>query len=133
MRRLPIPVLVGVFVGACGIFGIDMKRVVGTLNNGEYAFVVPDSVLVGVPFTVRVETTGGGRDRKGQVEVQIQGNVATITPYDYEYTGGGDIQTIQYIWVHLARVRFVDIGEAHVILRTRSMGDLRRTLRVLSN
>ena len=133
MRRLPILVLLGVFVGACGIFGVEFKRVVGTLSNGEYAFIVPDSVLVGEPFTVRVETTGGGRDRKGQVEVQIQGNVATITPYDYEYTGGGDIQTIQYRWVHLASVRFVEIGEAQVILRTRNMGDLRRTLRVFRN
>ena len=133
MRRLLIPVLLGVLVGACSILGVELKRVVGTLYNGEYSFIVPDSVLVGEPFTVRVETTGGGRDRKGQVEVHIQGNVATITPYDYEYTGGGNIATVQFIWIHLATVRFVEIGEAQVILHTRTMGDLRRTLRVFSN
>ena len=125
-------VLVGLLLGACGILGPDEKRVIGTLYDGpiEDVFIVPDSVLVGERFTVTVVTTGGGRDRKGESDVRTQGNVATITPYDYEYTGGGDIQAIQYIWIHAASVQFTEVGEARVILRTRFRGDLQRTLRV---
>ncbi len=135
MRRLVIPVFVGLLIGACGILGLDEKRVIGQLLNRpiEDVLVVPDAVLVGEPFTVTVVTTGGGNDRKGETEVRIQGNVATITPYDYKYTGGGDVLTIQYIWTHTASVRFVEVGEAQVIIRTRSRANVRRTVHVYAN
>ncbi len=115
MRRLLMPVLAGLLVGACGILGPDEKRVVG-----ELVYVaVPNSVLVGEPFTVTVVTIGDQCYWKGETEVRIQGNVATIAPNVYVDMSPDACPLAPNRFAHEATVRFLQVGEAVVVFRGR--------------
>lgn len=122
MRRLWIPVFLGCFVGACGILGPDeFRRVIGDIGRGhpEDVFAVPDSVLVAEAFKLSFRTYGYYGDSKGETHVRIQGNVATITPYDYYRRKNREPIRPFLGFSHEATVRFVEVGEAQVILRVR--------------
>ena len=124
MQRPLIFVLAGLLVSACGILGPDEKLVIGAIDifnlDDIDPLVVPDSVAVGKEFLVTVTTTGGGCYRAGnRTDVEIQGNVATITPYDYRYIGGDACILPLYYFTHETTLRFTEAGEAKVILRGR--------------
>ena len=120
MRRLLIPVLLGLLVGACGILGPDEKLVVGVLALHN-PLVIPDSVGIGEAFTVTVTTVGSRScTRTGKTEVKIQDNIATITPYDYEDVGADVCTTDLYRFTHEATVRFLQVGEALIVIRSRA-------------
>ena len=121
MRRLLIPVLLGLLAGACGILGPDEKLVVGVFSRLTPP-VIPDSVGIGAAFTVTVTTVGSRTcTRTGKTEVKIQDNIATITPYDYENVSAGDICTADlHNFTHEATVRFLQVGEALIVIRGRA-------------
>ncbi len=124
MRRFLMPALLGLLVGACGILGPDEKRVVGQLASNPQRFpqhfVVPDSVLVREAFTVVVTTVGHQCYRRGETEVRIQDNVATITPYDYVDIRHDVCLLAPSHFTHEATVRFMEVGEALVVIRGRA-------------
>ena len=120
MRRLLIPVLLGLLVGACGILGPDERLVVGVLARHN-PLVIPDSVGIGEAFTVTVTTVGSGScTRTGKTEVKIQDNIATITPYDYDDVGADVCTTDLRRFTHEATVRFLQVGEALIVIRSRA-------------
>ena len=122
MRRLLIPVLLGLLVGACGIlFGPSERRVVGLLSTIDPQYYdVPDSVSVGEAFTVYFQTEAEKSCyRRGETEVKIEGNVATITQYNYRILKADVCALPPLRYGHDATVRFVEVGEAQVILRGR--------------
>ena len=114
-------VLLGLLVGACGIVGPDeYRRVIGVIRgDGRYVSAVPDSVLVGEWFTFSFHTHGYYDDRKGETHVKMQGNIATITPYDYYHRNRKPIAPF-ISFRHETGVRFLEAGEAQVILRARA-------------
>ena len=135
MRRLVVFGLVSVLFGGCGILGPDTETRIGDLyayGSEDYAIMVPDSVAVGQEFTVVVHTRGGGCIKFHSTRVDIDGNVATITPYDTFILGSrvctANIDSIR----HEATIRFMKRGQATILFRVYSPGSYRlnRTVRV---
>lgn len=120
MRRLLIPILVVLLVGACGIFEPgEWERILGVIQGGpsDNVLAVPDSIGAGESFTIDFWTRGISGDRKGSTEVRYQGNVATIIPYDYRCSTQQEDRGPPYPgFRHEATVQFVEEGEAQVIL-----------------
>ena len=120
MRRLLIPILVGLLAGACGILEpSEWERIIGKVGGGpnENVFAVPDSIGAGESFTIRFRTVGIPGERKGSTEVRYRGNVATIIPYDYRCSTQQEDRGPPYLgFRHEATVQFVEDGEAQVIL-----------------
>jgi hypothetical protein len=69
----------------------------------------------GTGFTVQVTTYGNGCYRKGETEVAVSGNVATVTPWDYVDLGAGACPDILLTFVHEATVAFPEAGSASVV------------------
>ncbi len=106
---------------SCGILGASEERVVGEieLSNPFALPSAPDTVLVSVDFVVSLTTIRDGCDREGEVEVRVVANTASITPYTYRYTGGGDCPDSQILRAHELTVRFDVVGQARVVIMTR--------------
>ena len=93
-------------------------------NHGDPQVVVPDTVQAGTGFTVQVSTYGNGCYRKGETEVVLSGNVATVTPWDYVDPGAGGCPDILLTFVHEATVAFPEAGSASVVIVGRSGGSM---------
>ncbi len=106
---------------SCGILGAKEERVVGEieLSNSFALPSAPDTVLVSVDFVVSLTTIWDGCDREGEIEVRVVGNTASITPYIYRYTGGGDCNDILAFRAHDLTVRFDVVGQARVVIMSR--------------
>ena len=118
MRALLIFVLVGFLVGACGILGIGERTVIGGIGFFD-PLVVPDSVMAGKDFRVTVTTTEDGCTlRVGKTDVEIDDNVATITPYVIVSTVD-DCALMATPFHRYPVLRFPNVGEGTVILRGR--------------
>jgi len=85
------------------------------------ALVVPDTVRAGADFQVSATTLGGGCERAGETEVDVQGGVATVTPYDYTALPAACTDILRHL-PHTAVLRFGTPGEAVVRLRGRRVG-----------
>ena len=128
MRKLLLPVLAVLLMGGCS------KLVVGELyyDDDDYPYgstplAVPDTVMAGRAFIASAATAGGGCTTQGTTDVKIQGNLATITPYDYGDMGIFDIVScslVRYIIFHEVTLHFRARGEAKVILRGRYNGEM---------
>ena len=87
---------------------------------------LPDTVSVATPFTVSVTTEVGGCKRAGgQTDVEVNGNSAVITPYDYSRSsmdgGSSHICTDDLRFAgHMAQVTFGAPGEGTVVVRSRT-------------
>lgn len=94
---------------------------------------MPDSVAAGSKFAVVVYTSGGGCTSFNSTRVDIDGNVATITPYDnykrHGWYGGCDAYLTAI--KHEATVRFMKRGQATVLFRVRER-EYRRDVHVLT-
>jgi hypothetical protein len=73
-------------LSACnGLLGEGEHRVIGVIDEAGTsidALVVPDTVRVGVPFTITVSTFGSSCLRPDGVVARASGTVANVTPYD---------------------------------------------------
>ena len=120
-----------VLITGCGLLFGGEVRVVGVVefvydwetDSQQLGIEVPDTVSVGIPFTVSVTTGGNGCRRGGETVVEIVGNTATITPYDYstEKVDGGsdDICTTEgRLFEHIAQVTFIARGAATVVVHS---------------
>ena len=92
------------------------------------AIELPDTVSAATPFTVSVITEVGGCLRGGEAdetEVEVNGNSAVITPYDYSTSsldgGSSHICTDDLRFAgHMAQVTFGAPGEGTVVVRSRT-------------
>ena len=127
MLRPLIPVLMGLLVGSCGILSPDGAPRIGDLPTWYEPLVVPDSVMAGRSFLVYVTTEGGGCTQASKTVVEIHGNVATITPYDYSERGNLWSRVVCLAnWVLIHReveLLFPSVGPGRVILRAQSPSD----------
>jgi hypothetical protein len=67
---------------------------------------------------VQVTTYGGGCHRKGEVEVEVDGMAAQISPYDYVLVQAGmACADILHVFTHDVAVDFGGSGEARITIR----------------
>ena len=117
--------LVSVLSG-CGILGLDTATRIGVLATNPLSpslgrvqsISVPDSVNVDEEFTVIVYTEGVDCDKAASTRVDIQGNVAMITPYDTYQTRGNCI-TLPAFFEHRAKIGFTQKGQGTILIRVR--------------
>jgi hypothetical protein len=90
--------------------------------------------------SVRITTYGGGCHRAGEIEVEVQGLEAVITPYDYTAPPGSPCTRQLIMLEHEARVSFGQRGTARIIVvgidhrqlsTTNTVGDTLRVERTL--
>ena len=93
-------------------------------NHGDPQIAMPDTVQAGTEFTVQVSTYGNGCYRKGETEVVVSGNVATVTPWDYVDPSAGGCPDILLTFVHEATVAFPQPGSASVVIVGRAGGSM---------
>lgn len=117
----------GLLVGSCGILSPDGAPRIGDLPAWYEPLVVPDSVMAGRSFLVYVTTEGGGCTQASKTVVEIHGNVATITPYDYSELGSfwsKEVCALVPTLIHReVELLFQSVGSGRVILRGRSPSD----------
>ena len=119
MNRL-LWLLVGVVsLASCGILAADEERVVGRIDLAIIQPSVPDTVSVSTNFVVSLATVTRGCDRGGETEVRVVANAAFVTPYDYQYTGGGFCTSDLVNRIHDTTVRFDVVGQARVVITAR--------------
>lgn len=105
--------------------GAPDRRVLGTIEHyGDAAVVsVPDTVVAGETFTVRVRTYGGGCVSQGHTEAKVSGTQAMITPFDIRSDAEVCTQELRF-FDHAAELRFEQPGTAEVVVRgVRKPGD----------
>ena len=111
-------------VAGCSLFGLDETRVIGRIDETDPArpvFVVPDSVDLAAPFTVRILTTGDGCDRGGDTEVSVEGSRLRVTPYDFSRTSG-HCGSLQVFFEHDLEYTPTVAGSLTVRLVARDLG-----------
>lgn len=128
MRKLVILAFGSVLLGGCGLMGPDTETRIGDLYiyiPEDLVIEVPDSVAVGQEFTVVVYTKGDGCIRFHSTRVDIDGNVATITPYDTFPLGYNCNASVPSSIRHEATIRFTERGKATILFRVYSPGSYR--------
>ena len=129
MPRLLLSVLAVLLVSGCS------KLLIAKLDYDYYEdgcpLSVPDTVSLGRAFIASVTTSGTGCTSRGRIDVTIQDNLATITPYQYEDMSilgcDGDLEL--YTAFNDVTLQFRALGEAEVILRGRYNGEIVRVSR----
>ena len=111
-----------VATAACGSLGPDEVRFLGKILDPEPVVKVPDTVSVSMPFNVSIETGGGGCIRAGETEVEVVGNRATVTPYDYGPAGDPPCIANVVQIVHSATVTFDGAGKGTIVFRGTGYG-----------
>ena len=137
-RRLVVLGLGSLLFGGCyypeTLIGVlsDGSAVVWPQWDSAEPVFLPDSVAAGSRFTVVVYTMGGGCISFNSTRVDIDGNQATITPYDTFRTPGRSSGCDAYLTAieHEATIRFTRKGQATVLIRVRE-SEYRRDVRVL--
>lgn len=99
------------------------EREIGVIlgyGSDDPQIVVPDSTDAGGPFEISVTTYGNSCVRKGETELVLAGDSATLTPYDYT-TRSDDINCADLLrlFEHSAVLRFDGAGTAYVLIRGR--------------
>jgi len=112
-------------VSACDILGRQGFADLGTIVSfGDTADIsVPDSASVGESFSVSVETFGGGCTQEVErTELEIQGMVAQITPWNWN-SGALECPTDVRSLHHEVKLSFDQPGTAtiHIIGREESV------------
>lgn len=126
MKRILLLGLVAFALGCNLPTWVEEVRVVGVVvgfQDDDPHIVVPDTVQAGADFTVSVRTYGGGCERQGSTELEVDGLGATVTPYDITLRGVNVACTaVLKSFTHKATLRFVESGTARVTVRGREGG-----------
>lgn len=131
-RRASAAALFAVALAGCGVSEPIEDRLVGIVDEeaeGVPAVSVPEQVGVAEAFEVTVRTVGGACVRKGDTEVEVDGDTATITPYDHfavPRPGLGCIPTAE-TFQHTAELTFTSGGDAWVVVRVRERAEAEAT------
>lgn len=93
------------------------ERVFGTIDyyKEPVTVTVPETAMVGEPFSVTVVTYGDGCIEKGETDVRLEPLRAEIRPYDYNVTPGSECPDILNTHGHKATLSFTEVGEAEVV------------------
>jgi len=105
-------------VTACDIWGRQGFTDLGTIISfGDTAEItMPDSVGVGESFSVSIETFGGGCTQEvDRTELEIQGMVAQVTPWDWN-SGALDCPADVQFLHHEVKLSFDQPGTATIHL-----------------
>lgn len=94
--------------------------VIGYFFEDAPRIAVPDTVTVGQPFTVAVESYGNSCVRLGRTEVAVVPGGAVVTPLDFVATGG-PCQDILLTFRHQASVSLNSVGASRVVVRGREV------------
>ncbi len=101
---------------------IREKTIGVVLTSGDTGTVtIPTAVGAGTPFTVVVETFGGGCTEMDGTEVLTDGMVADVTPYDVVDRGSVVCPAIVRTFEHSAALVFPTTGEATVRVHGRTL------------
>jgi len=128
-RGLLLAVAALTLAAGCGItyadYGSEPRPAVIDLGAPDAPqVVVPREVRVGVPFTVRVTTFGGGCVDKGFTEVAAGASEADVRPYDFHPTDENAPCTRELrSHLHEASVRLEQPGTGTVRVHGRRMRD----------
>ena len=101
-------------LAACGLVskGTDRTRVVG-FHNGDDASLVPREVTAGESFKITVYTYGDGCVEVGDTESDVNGRIATVTPYDF-FVDRGACPQIFHTFGHEVDLTFEKPGTAEI-------------------
>ncbi len=109
-------------------------RVLGSIQG--YNFDDPRIEISGgvKSAVVHVTTYGGGCHRKGEVDVEVEGMVAEVAPYDYVLVGEGVVCTqILLTFHHEVTLDFQESGEAEITVKGLDLhGDTVRIRRLVN-
>ncbi len=106
--------------------GSRVEREIGIIESdtslGEEVISAPMTVQASVPFEVIVRTYGGGCIEPDGLEVEIEGNVAVLVPYDLYITPGRNeaCPLIFEAEPHAAQLTFNESGSATIRVSGRS-------------
>ena len=120
IRTFVAPAIAAVSLVACGILGPNhdwQLRPASVLVTPEGpAVAAPATARAKVPFVVEITTTGGGCERKGTTEVEInqQTRTAEISPLDYTDAAAEVCTDILKTFKHTATVAFDTPGTATI-------------------
>lgn len=95
------------------------RRVVGNIDfSAGGGPQIPETATAGVPQVITFYTYGGGCHEGGDTEVDIDGQTAVVTPYDYLDVPLDGVCTLQLkTFEHSAVVVFRRPGPARIVLR----------------
>lgn len=101
-------------VAGCSPFtGPDRSRELGIISyyNQPIEIAVPAAAAAGVPFEVSVRTYGGGCITPNGTDVQADGLVADVTPYD-DHSDSDICADVLGLFDHTATLTFASPGTA---------------------
>lgn len=94
--------------------------VIGDFSDDAPRIAVPDTVAVGQPFSVTVESYGNSCVRLGRTEVAVLPGGAVVTPLDFVSTGG-ICRDVLLTFRHEASLSLDSIGMNRVFVRGREV------------
>lgn len=126
--RGPAPLLVLLTVAAalgCNELWPGERRVVGHIDFGVGGGPgIPETATASVPQVITFHTYGGGCHEGGETEVDIDGQTAVVTPYDYlDVPLNGTCTLVLRSFEHKAIVTFRRPGAAKIVVRYSSDAD----------
>ena len=95
---------------------LEVLRVVGALELGVRQAQIPDTMTAGVPSEITFWTSGGICVQGGDTEVDITGDLALVTPYDFLTNGGVCGLLPLRLFEHRANVVFDEPGTAEIVI-----------------
>ena len=109
---------------------IERRRGVIAFYGDPVRVTVPDSMRLGLPAKVTVETYGSGCDNEVDTSVAVEGNLALVEPYEYVNVDPGVFcPAIVIGHTHEVTIMFKEPGMAKVrIIGRREPGDHRMTV-----
>ena len=101
-------------LAACGLVSKETERtrVVG-FHNGNDASLIPKEVMAGESFQITVYTYGDGCVELGDTESDVNGGIATVTPYDIFVEAAVCAQILQTLG-HKVDLTFEKPGTAEI-------------------
>ena len=112
--------LIAVASLGCNALWPGERRVVGHIDFrlNDALPQVPETATVAVPQVIRLWTYGGGCHEGGDTAVEVEGQKAVLTPYDFLDIPLGGVCTMQRkAFEHVAVVVFRRPGTARIVLR----------------
>ena len=110
--------------GCDSIFGPEEERRIGVIAFYDQPIVIdlPDTVQVGVPFVVSIQTYGGGCLSEGPTKIRVRGLLIDVTPYDI-HNGAEACEDILNMFPHETTLALPTPGLAQFLFYGRQKPD----------
>lgn len=129
LYRLVVPVLLTGTAACNGVkvmqSEVEPRPAILQFHSDPVRIDLPETVAVASAFTVSIQSYGGGCTSQGDTDVQVEGLLATIRPFDLEPSDPEVIcPAILRVFEHVATIQFDQPGTATVrVLGRREPGD----------